>query len=168
MRNGVTFGSVIHRRRRELGVRVGDLADACRISNSYVHGLEGGYEYVDRPSPRVCYDVADALNLPRDLMLTLAGRVPREVMDEMRALYDRGDLHRDLSSMRCVGYRQAWGFLEGEYGMGEMRQKAVAATRQLAKRQLTWLRQEQSALWYDPTVGEAQESVFGKVCNFLE
>ena len=42
--------------------------------------------------------------------------------------------------MRCVGYRQAWGYLEGVYGNAELRERAVAATRQLAKRQLTWLR----------------------------
>ena len=49
-----------------------------------------------------------------------------------------------------------------------MRQKAIVATRQLAKRQLTWLRQESAALWYDPTVEQAQSSVFGKVSDFLE
>jgi tRNA dimethylallyltransferase len=42
--------------------------------------------------------------------------------------------------MRCVGYRQAWAHLEGEYDTAEMREKAIAATRQLAKRQMTWLR----------------------------
>jgi tRNA dimethylallyltransferase len=42
--------------------------------------------------------------------------------------------------MRCVGYRQVWGYLEGEYGRDELREKGIAATRQLAKRQLTWLR----------------------------
>ena len=89
-------------------------------------------------------------------------------MDEMEGLFARGDLHRDLPSMRCVGYRQAWGYLEGEYDMAEMRLKAIAATRQLAKRQLTWLRQETGALWYDPTVEDAQSSVFGDVSQFLE
>ena len=89
-------------------------------------------------------------------------------MDEMETLFARGDLNNKLPSMRCVGYRQAWAYLEGEYGLEEMRQKAIAATRQLAKRQLTWLRQETTALWYDPTVEDAQSSVFGKVCDFLE
>ena len=89
-------------------------------------------------------------------------------MDEMEALRKRGDLKREMPSMRCVGYRQAWGYLEGEDSFDEMRLKAVAATRQLAKRQLTWLRQETGALWYDPTVGTAQETVFRKVEEFLE
>jgi tRNA dimethylallyltransferase len=89
-------------------------------------------------------------------------------LDEARGLYERGDLHHDLPSMRCVGYRQAWGYLSGEYGFEEMRRRAIAATRQLAKRQLTWLRQERGALWYDPTEEGAQRMVFEKVREFLE
>jgi tRNA dimethylallyltransferase len=89
-------------------------------------------------------------------------------LEEARRLFERGDLHRDLPSMRCVGYRQAWGYLAGEYGLEEMRRRAIAATRQLAKRQLTWLRQERGALWYDPTEEGAQRTVFEKVRKFLE
>jgi len=89
-------------------------------------------------------------------------------LDEMRALHQRGDLRPDMPSMRCVGYRQAWSFLEGEITFEEMRFKALAATRQLAKRQLTWLRQESDALWYDPTVDAAQDRVFEEVVKFLE
>ena len=61
-------------------------------------------------------------------------------MDEVRALRARGDLHRDLPSMRCVGYRQAWEALDGLWPMDQLPDKAVYATRQLAKRQITWLR----------------------------
>jgi tRNA dimethylallyltransferase len=89
-------------------------------------------------------------------------------MDEMNALRSRGDLNREMPSMKCVGYRQAWAFLEGEDSFDEMCLKSVAATRQLAKRQLTWLRRETGALWYDPTVESAQESVFEAVEKFLK
>jgi tRNA dimethylallyltransferase len=89
-------------------------------------------------------------------------------MNEMKALWTRGDLSPEMPSMRCVGYRQAWGYLEGEFDFEEMRQKALAATRQLAKRQLTWLRQETTALWYDPTIGNEKETVFREVSKFLE
>jgi tRNA dimethylallyltransferase len=61
-------------------------------------------------------------------------------VDEVRALYSRGDLHLDLPSMRSVGYRQAWRFLEGQCTFDELRAAGIAATRQLAKRQCTWLR----------------------------
>jgi tRNA dimethylallyltransferase len=62
------------------------------------------------------------------------------LVDELKALRKRHALHAGLPSMRCVGYRQVWGYLEGEYGKAELREKGIAATRQLAKRQLTWLR----------------------------
>lgn len=59
---------------------------------------------------------------------------------EVRQLMERGDLSLQMPSMRCVGYRQMWQYLTGEFDYKQMRQKALAATRQLAKRQLTWLR----------------------------
>jgi tRNA dimethylallyltransferase len=59
---------------------------------------------------------------------------------EVEALRARGDLHPGLPSMRCVGYRQTWEYLDGAYGFDDMRERGIAATRQLAKRQLTWLR----------------------------
>ena len=62
------------------------------------------------------------------------------LLDEVRALRARGDLGAALPSMRCVGYRQAWEALEGISPMSELRDKGIFATRQLAKRQLTWLR----------------------------
>ena len=62
------------------------------------------------------------------------------LLDEVRALRERGDLHPDLPAMRCVGYRQAWEALDGRSPMAELRDKGIFATRQLAKRQITWLR----------------------------
>ena len=62
------------------------------------------------------------------------------LIEELKSLRQRYQLSPELPSMRCVGYRQAWAFLEGEYGDAEMRERAIAATRQLAKRQMTWLR----------------------------
>ena len=61
---------------------------------------------------------------------------------EVERLVARGDLHPDLPSMRSVGYRQVWGWLRGEFGREEMVKRGKAATRQLAKRQITWLRSE--------------------------
>lgn len=59
---------------------------------------------------------------------------------EVRALYERGDLNPDLPSMRAAGYRQVWAHLDGECDTATMAARGIAATRQLAKRQLTWLR----------------------------
>ena len=62
------------------------------------------------------------------------------LIDEVKALRARGDLHVDLPSMRCVGYRQTWAALEGDLPLADLRERGIIATRQLAKRQMTWLR----------------------------
>jgi tRNA dimethylallyltransferase len=59
---------------------------------------------------------------------------------EVEALRRQYELRPEMASMRCVGYRQAWRYLDGEFGLAELRETGIAATRQLAKRQLTWLR----------------------------
>ncbi|TKB51379.1 tRNA (adenosine(37)-N6)-dimethylallyltransferase MiaA [Ferrimonas sediminicola] len=66
---------------------------------------------------------------------------------EVRRLYQRGDLHPTLPSIRCVGYRQMWSFLAGDDDYDQMTQKGIAATRQLAKRQITWLRSWSDLQW---------------------
>ncbi len=69
-------------------------------------------------------------------------------IDEVKALRERGDLDLQCSSMRCVGYRQVWQYLEGELSFDEMKERAVIATRQLAKRQMTYLRSEPNTTEY--------------------
>jgi len=68
---------------------------------------------------------------------------------EVEALRQRGDLHIDLPSIRAVGYRQAWAYLDGEYAYDEMIERGIIATRQLAKRQFTWLRSWDDVEWLD-------------------
>lgn len=69
---------------------------------------------------------------------------------EVRRLFERGDLNADLPSIRCVGYRQMWEYLSGEISLDEAIFKGICATRQLAKRQITWLRGWESELnWLD-------------------
>lgn len=62
------------------------------------------------------------------------------LVDEVKALYERGDLHVDLPAIRAVGYRQVWDFIEGRLSQDDMVERGIIATRQLAKRQFTWLR----------------------------
>ncbi|MFY2820842.1 tRNA (adenosine(37)-N6)-dimethylallyltransferase MiaA [Achromobacter xylosoxidans] len=62
------------------------------------------------------------------------------LLEEVRGLHARADLHPGLPSVRCVGYRQMWAHLDGEISLEEAREQGIAATRQLAKRQITWLR----------------------------
>ena len=68
---------------------------------------------------------------------------------EVRALFARGDLHTDMPSIRCVGYRQMWSYLAGEIPYDDMVYRGICATRQLAKRQMTWLRGWEGVHWLD-------------------
>ncbi len=78
------------------------------------------------------------------------------LIDEVRRLRADPRLHADLPSMRAVGYRQTWEFLDGRGDLDELRARGVAATRQLAKRQLTWLRAQFDARWFDPASQSAE------------
>ena len=71
------------------------------------------------------------------------------LVDEVNRLYQRGDLTPDLPSIRCVGYRQVWDFIDGQYDRDEAIFRGVCATRQLAKRQITWLRGWGNLTWLD-------------------
>jgi len=82
------------------------------------------------------------------------GMMAAGFLEEVRALHGRGDLTACHSSMRAVGYRQLWAHLEGKYGLDEAVERGIAATRQLAKRQLTWMRSETAPRWLDPEVDE--------------
>ena len=72
------------------------------------------------------------------------------LVEEVEKLYRRGDLTAGLPAIRAVGYRQVWAMLAGEYGFETMREKAIIATAQLAKRQMTWLRKEKECNFFDP------------------
>ena len=82
----------------------------------------------------------DRARLHADIEKRFDRMLKEGLVEELAALRKRHALHADLPAMRCVGYRQAWAHLEGEYGKDALREKGIAATRQLAKRQLTWLR----------------------------
>lgn len=74
-------------------------------------------------------------------------------IDEVKCLFDRSDCHVDLPAIRAVGYRQVWAYLQGEYDQETLVEKAIIATRQMAKRQLTWLRCQQDGVWFDSGSG---------------
>ena len=85
-------------------------------------------------------------------------------LDEVRALRARGDLDPDLPALRAVGYRQAWEHLDGITDTATFRDKGIFATRQLAKRQITWLRAELDARVLDPD----QADLPGRACRALD
>ena len=71
------------------------------------------------------------------------------LVDEVRGFFEEENMHEGLTSMRMVGYRQVWSYLADCLSYSEMQERAVIATRQLAKRQLTWLRTEDNTTWFD-------------------
>jgi tRNA dimethylallyltransferase len=79
---------------------------------------------------------------------------------EVSRLYERGDLSSEHPSMRAVGYRQIWGYLAGRSALKEAEEQGIAATRQLAKRQLTWLRRRANAQWLDSMHPEVARLIF--------
>lgn len=91
--------------------------------------------------------------------------VAKGFIDEVKALRRRKDCHPDLPSIRAVGYRQAWSHLAGEYDQEEMIEKAIIATRQMAKRQLTWLRAQPDGVWFDSGADLPLEQVASYICD---
>lgn len=91
----------------------------------------------------------------------------RGLVGEVESLWARGDLNQDLPSMRCVGYRQVLKFLVGEYSFEEMARRAVYATRQLAKRQYTWLRTEPDCHWLVDSASPL-DAALSLVCKVMQ
>jgi tRNA dimethylallyltransferase len=89
------------------------------------------------------------------------------LLEEVQELRKRGDLRAELPAMRLIGYRQVWEHLEGATTLAQAREKAIAATRQLARRQLTWLRAEPGAEWFDAFDGATPERIAARVAEWF-
>lgn len=111
-------------------------------------GFEGGllndFQWV-----QIALSPRDRLLLHKRIGMRFDAMIEQGFLDEMKSLRSNPKLHKDLPAIRAVGYRQAWEYLDGDYDFDEMRDKANAATRQLAKRQLTWLRAWPGLNWVD-------------------
>lgn len=102
------------------------------------------------------YDVISFAVMPKERK-TLHKRIAQRYqimmkqgfVEEVKTLFARADLHEELPSIRCVGYRQVWQYLKGEIDYDEMVERGIIATRQLAKRQITWLRSWPDLHWLD-------------------
>lgn len=104
--------------------------------------------------------------LHRRIELRYEKMIEADFEKEMRALYARGDLHPDLPSIRCVGYRQMWDYLEGKCTLDDAVFKGICATRQLAKRQITWLRSWDNLTWLDSeNIEQALETVSNAIAS---
>ncbi len=110
------------------------------MSHFHTTKIVANYSYLTGTSPLISLEPTDRAWLHARIALRLQAMWAAGFVDEVKTLRARGDLNPDLPSMRCVGYRQTWEALDGVAPMDELQDRALFATRQLAKRQVTWLR----------------------------
>lgn len=107
----------------------------------------------------ISLEPSDRLALHERIRQRYMAMVQAGLVEEVARLHRRPDLHAGLPSVRCVGYRQLWDYLDGVTSLDEAIERAVAATRQLAKRQLTWLRSQPDRMVVDCLAGDAADQV---------
>ncbi len=112
----------------------------------YAKGRENQIEY---PVVKIIVAPNDRALLHNRIEQRFSQMLEQGLVEEVKALRQRDDLHSGLPSMRLVGYRQVWQHLDGDCSYKQMINKGIIATRQLAKRQFTWLRKEENAHWVD-------------------
>jgi tRNA dimethylallyltransferase len=120
--------------------RIQRALEVFRLTGKPISELQRGEAEALPFSIRACALIPERGELHRRIEQRFDAMLREGLPDELRELRRNFDLSPDLPSMRTVGYRQAWSFLEGRIDEAELRAQAIAATRQLAKRQLTWLR----------------------------
>ena len=110
------------------------------ISSFHKSDTKAGHDEAFSKLPLVSLEPVQRPWLHERIALRFDAMLGAGLLDEVRSLRARGDLRPDLPAMRCVGYRQAWEALDNNWPVSELRERGIFATRQLAKRQLTWLR----------------------------
>lgn len=140
--------------------RIERALEVCYLSGEPMSALFARQK--SAPPPYRLIEIAlvpsDRAALHARINLRFKAMIEAGLVDELRRLRERFELNPGLPSMRCVGYRQAWQFLEGEIDAAGLYETGAVATRQLAKRQLTWLRGWQGAVEFDclrPDLAEA-------------
>lgn len=147
--------------------RVGRALEIWRISGKPMSALLGDAQQTDAPVPTVTISLepSDRSVLHQLIEKRFDQMLEAGLIEEVRAMHQRGDLHTGLPSVRCVGYRQIWSMLEGEISLDQAREQSIAATRQLAKRQLTWLRSLPGRLVVDSLSPHAVQEVIDLVAQ---
>jgi len=122
--------------------RIQRAMEIYRITGSPMSTLIGQQQSTELPYRIIPIALvpSDRAVLHQRIATRFATMLKQGLVDELRALRKKYPLHPNMTSMRCVGYRQAWQFMEGEINDVQLLETGIASTRQLAKRQLTWLR----------------------------
>ncbi|HET7097741.1 MAG TPA: tRNA (adenosine(37)-N6)-dimethylallyltransferase MiaA [Casimicrobiaceae bacterium] len=144
--------------------RIQRALEVCALAGRPLSELQGAREAHDALGPSIAVAIVpgDRAALHARIAQRFDAMLEAGLVAELAALRERHDLTADLPSMRCVGYRQAWEFLDGQIDAPRLRARGIAATRQLAKRQYTWLRATKATV-FDP----AQPDLVDAVAAFL-
>ncbi len=137
--------------------RIQRALEVCYLSGRPLSELQRARRPLAANLPRYALAPADRAVLHRRIAQRLGRMMARGFLAEVERLRARPDLTARHPALRAVGYRQLWAHLEGRYGLEEAHERALAATRQLAKRQLTWLRSDRATRWIDPDAPGAYE-----------
>ncbi len=141
--------------------------EVCRLAGRPYSELLGERHGALRgPCLKLALAPAERARLHRRIERRFDAMLAAGLVDEVAALRRDPRIHAELPSMRSVGYRQVWRYLEGEGDWENLRQRGWAATRQLAKRQFTWLRRERGLHWLDADT--APEALSAEVMRLLE
>ncbi len=148
--------------------RIGRALEIFRLTGTPMSAL------LDQPQTALPYRVLQLALIPSDravLHRRIATRfeamLDEGLIDEMQKLRRMPGLSADLPAMRAVGYRQAWAYLDGDIDQKGLREQGLAATRQLAKRQLTWLRSWPDAVTLDALSADLETRAFSRVGHHL-
>lgn len=129
--------------------------------------------FAENPLESLPYQVINLAIAPTDREV-LTARISKRfalmlqqgLVAEVEGLYKRKDLHENLPAIRTVGYRQVWQHLNGKLNYDEMKERAIIATRQLAKRQLTWLRSWKDVAWFDSGNDNLKDEILNYIKKF--
>lgn len=137
--------------------RIQRALEVWRLTGRPISAWQAARQPLAMPVLRLAVAPADRERLHRRIDRRFRAMIAAGLIEEVEALRRRPGIHADLPSMRAVGYRQVWQYLDGEIGYEEMGERAIIATRQLAKRQLTWLRREPALEWLASETATAAE-----------
>ena len=140
--------------------RIQRALEVCRLTGKPLSAQQGGHKpALPYRLVTICLEPGDRKVLHERIATRFDAMLAYGLVGEVRTLREKFSLQPTMPSMRCVGYRQTWQFLDGDFDMATLREKGVAATRQLAKRQLTWLRAMNNVERIDCLAGDLTEQV---------
>jgi len=151
--------------------RIQRALEVCMLSGQPMSALllrgqrqpdEGAHRYLT-----ISLEPSDRAALHARIAQRFDAMLEQGLLDEVRGLHTRADLHPGLPSVRCVGYRQMWAHLDGEIDLDAAREQGIAATRQLAKRQITWLRAQPERVIVDCLAADAVARTIDAVAAVL-